>query len=182
MYLSPVKAIENKWITGDITPEMIQPNGIDFTLDKVYEPVNDSVARLDGNLRFVLSAGSYKQHRTWWPLDTYRYDGPDGIEFDAYRFEGHTSYDVSSNLSVALPTGIAAFIIGRSTLNRNSIFLTSGLYDSGFNGNIGCQLHNNGPSAVIERGARIGQIVFVEAASAKSYNGQYNNLTEHWSE
>ena len=173
MYLSPIKALENKWITGEITPEMIQPNGIDFTLDNVYSSSLDT---------FVLSAGAFKKHRKWVEKDTYEYVGDNGISFKAYHLSPHAPYDVLSNLEVSLPAGVAAFVIGRSTLNRNSIFLTSGLYDSGFNGNIGCQLHNNGPSAVIERGARIGQIVFVAAASAKSYNGQYNNLAKHWSE
>lgn len=182
MFISPVKAIENGWIVGNITPTMVQPNGIDFTLDQAYQPALSDLRSDNVPTNFVLSKDSFKQHRKWKLMDTYVFEGPDNIEMDAYRFEGRHTYDVSSNLKVSLPTGVAAFIIGRSTLNRNSIFLTSGLYDSGFSGYIGCQLHNNGQSAIIERGARIGQIVFVEAASAKSYSGQYNNLSEHWSE
>ena len=42
-----------------------------------------------------------------------------------------------SDFFVTVPAGLAAFLIVRSTLNRNGIFITSGLYDQGFSNNIG---------------------------------------------
>ena len=35
---------------------------------------------------------------------------------------------------VSIEEGYAGFVITRSTLNRNGVFITSGLYDSGYHG------------------------------------------------
>ena len=65
-------------------------------------------------------------------------------------------------------------MIARSTLNRNGIFITSGLYDSGFENYIGGVMHVRCGPARIERGTRIAQFIYVEAETASMYEGQYN--------
>lgn len=84
-------------------------------------------------------------------------------------------YDGMSDVYVNLPEGIAAQLIIRSTFNRNGIFLTSGLYDSGFKGHIGFAIHNNSGEAKIGFGTRIGQIIFVSSDSVGSYAGGWNH-------
>ena len=66
------------------------------------------------------------------------------------------------------------WLIARSTLNRNGIFITSGLYDSGFENYIGGVMHVRCGPATIEKGARIAQFIFVEAETVRMYDGEYN--------
>ena len=73
-----------------------------------------------------------------------------------------------------MPTGYAGWLIARSTLNRNGIFITSGLYDSGFENFIGGVMHVRGGPARIEKGARIAQFIFVEAETVRLYDGEYS--------
>ena len=92
-------------------------------------------------------------------------------------------FDGMSNVTVKLPEGVACMLIIRSTLNRNGIFLTSGLYDSGFEGPIGFTLRNDSGVAFIKRGTRVGQIMFMSSDSAGLYSGGYNRKAgEHWNE
>lgn len=156
MIVSPIKLIESNIIKNIMSDDQIQPNGIDFTLDKLFQEE-------DGP--FFLGKET-KEHRK------YRAAATMGGHF---LLDPKTSYDFASNIVIELPNNMCAQIIGRSTLNRNSIFLTSGWWDSGYKGNIGGQIHNmSNQPAFIEAGARIGQIIFHEAAAASSYKGQYN--------
>jgi deoxycytidine triphosphate deaminase len=61
------------------------------------------------------------------------------------------------------------------------MWLVSGLYDSGFKGNIGAVLHTGTAYATIEVGVRIGQIMFIESKSVGTYAGGYNTADgQHW--
>lgn len=73
---------------------------------------------------------------------------------------------------VKVPKNMCACIICRSSLNRCGSFITTGLYDSGFNNKIGAILRVARPIQ-IERGARIATIYFMTAAAMKQYTGQY---------
>lgn len=67
-------------------------------------------------------------------------------------------------------------IIQRSSFSRDGIFLTSGVYDPGFNGVGGCTIYNmSGKAIAIQKGMRVGQMVVFKANYAKSYNGFYNS-------
>jgi deoxycytidine triphosphate deaminase len=88
-----------------------------------------------------------------------------------------------SDVYVEVPAGVAAKLIIRSTLNRNGIFLTSGLYDAGFKGNLGFVLHNRAGEAYLAPGTRVGQIEFYKSDSEGLYLGGYNTKEgQHWSE
>lgn len=174
MFLSPIKALESGWIQGDVPDNAIQPNGIDFSIDRLFRNSGES---------FIVSP-DFKRHRSYNEVKPFLFQTAEagkGISFPAWRLTTTESYDGLSDFTVKLPSGVAAFIIGRSTFNRNGIFLTAGLYDSGFNGNIGMQIHNMSGLAVVGVGTRIGQIVFCAAESAGQYTGQYQNLADHWS-
>ena len=163
MYINPKVAIANGWITGTIADNTIQPNAIDFTLDKLFN--------IDHDMQFIVSEqekcmrGSKEIEAQYEPENFYHW----------WSLEAKTSYDAMSSMYVKLPEGIACNLIIRSTFNRNGIFLTSGLYDSGYEGHIGFAIHNNSGPAKIATGTRVGQIMFVESDSAKMYAGGYNH-------
>ena len=173
MFISPKVAIEKGWVTlpenVDIN-KVIQPNALDFSLDKVYtiDPtaffyISEEKKQMRGGEELVAEYDSYKEE-TYWTLDTGVYDG-------------------MSNFYVDIPEGVAAYMIVRSTFNRNGIFITSGLYDSGFKNYLGFTIHNRSGLAFIAPGTRIGQLIFVHSESVGSYQGIYNNnIGKHWSE
>lgn len=173
MYINPKTAIENGWITGVTDPDkQIQPNAIDFTLDKLFQI---------GEAEFVISEEG-KQMRNSWQIEAAPDRGQDS-DLAFWTIEPNSVYDGMSNIAVDLPEGVACELIIRSTLNRNGIFLTSGLYDSGYKGAIGFALHNRGALAKIAVGTRVGQIKFVSSDSAGLYAGGYNHEAgTHWTD
>jgi deoxycytidine triphosphate deaminase len=163
MFINPKIAIENGWVSGIVSEEkQVQPNAIDFTLDRLFS-INPT--------SFHISEGGKKMR------------GGDEIQpvldrrenIDYWRLDSNSVYDGMSNIYVDIPDGVAAMLIIRSTFNRNGIFLTSGLYDSGFKGHIGFAIHNRSVQAFISPGTRIGQIIFVESENALQYAGGWNH-------
>lgn len=175
MFVNPKEAIEKGWITfpewmtEEQQAECIQPNGIDITLDHVYRFNTTSYLILTKNKR---------QMRDVIPVDPQMLDGE-----EVFHISGNM--DFMSDFYVKIPEGIVAELIVRSTLNRNDIFVTSGLWDQGFIGNAAGVIRNSGPTAYIAPGTRIAQLKFIRAESNGSlYDGSYQNIPEgqHWAE
>lgn len=164
MFINPRVAIQEGWITGIANEEkQVQPNAIDFTLDKLFH-INETP--------FVISEYG-KQMRGTAP---YHAITDRASELPYWRLKSNSVYDAMSDMYVTVPEGAAAMLIIRSTFNRNGIFLTSGLYDSGFQGHIGFCLHNrSGAEARVFQGTRVGQIIFVESKTALMYSGGWNH-------
>jgi len=175
MFINPRVAIDNGWITGIANPEVqVQPNAVDFTLDKLYT--------IDDRIGFVISEEKKKMRSVYEMSTSPSWDGDGMAKY--WRLGSRCVYDGMSNVYVDLPEGVAAMLIIRSTFNRNGIFLTSGLYDSGFKGHLGFVLHNqtNG-YALIAPGTRVGQVIFVSSDSASMYAGGWNHEEgTHYSE
>lgn len=131
-----------------------QPNAVDLRLDKVFL-ITDSI--------FELSE-TYKVHRKTIPIEP-RDDG-------WYRLDpGH--YEVTMENTIKVGENEAGWVITRSTLNRNGVFLTSGLYDSNYHGAMaGCMHVSCGPM-LIKKGTRIGQYLSFDAEMLHGYNGSY---------
>jgi dUTP pyrophosphatase len=168
MFINPKRAIELGWITGITDPDtQVQPNAIDFDLSALFAFKVDTPS-------FFLD-GDSKQHQTTEKQQPQDMEGPTGVK-PYFTLKPHTAYDFASSLHVKLPAGIAALLIVRSTLNRNGLFITSGLYDQGFNGTVAGILHNRSDrTAYITPGSRIGQIMFIQAEdSGLLYAGGYN--------
>lgn len=164
MFINPKIALDEGWISGIADKEkQIQPNAVDFTLDHLYW--------INHTSGFHISEDG-KQMRGGHPIQP-TLDRRTNIEY--WRLEARTTYDGMSNIYVTLPEGVAAMLVVRSTFNRNGIFLTSGLYDSGFEGHIGFAIHNNSGYAFISPGTRIGQIIFVHSENATMYAGGWNH-------
>jgi deoxycytidine triphosphate deaminase len=139
----------------------VQPNAVDLRLDKVFRIKQDE---------FVLS-NDYKKHR-----GTEEEITPDG-DGDFYLEPGH--YEVVMENIIHVGENEAGWVITRSTLNRNGLFLTSGLYDSGYHGVMAGVLHVTIGPAVIRKGTRIGQYLSFDAEALHSYSGSYGLTSEH---
>lgn len=88
-------------------------------------------------------------------------------------------YEIIMENQVTVPEGYAGWVITRSTLNRNGLFITSGLYDSGYQGVMAGALHVEHGPAVIQRGSRVGQFIMFEAETLSLYDGDYGTGKEH---
>lgn len=164
MFINPQTAIDNNWVRGIANPkDQIQPNAIDFTLDHLYaiQERND----------FVLGEHA-KQMRGSIEMSAVPARNGSG---DFFHLLSRTSYDGLSDVYVDLPEGVSALLVVRSTLNRNGLYITSGLYDSGYKGHIGFVLHNNSGGAILQEGVRVGQVIFVASENAKMYEGSWNH-------
>lgn len=165
MFINPKIAIKEGWVTGIVNEEVqVQPNAIDFTLDRLFT--------VNVNNEFVISEAG-KQMRGGTEYPTYQDRKDPSMSFWTLR---NPIYDGMSNVYVDLPEGVAAMLVIRSTFNRNGLFLTSGLYDSGYKGHLGFILHNRAAGLTkVARGTRIGQVIFVASGTAKMYAGGWNH-------
>jgi deoxycytidine triphosphate deaminase len=73
----------------------------------------------------------------------------------------------------------AGFLITRSTLNRNGVYITSGLYDSGYQGVLAGVMHVTTAPIRIQQGTRVAQYLSFEADSVGLYTGSYGVGSEH---
>lgn len=93
---------------------------------------------------------------------------------ESIELQPHSFQLVELNEKISLPQDVCATLHIRSTYSRQGITLSSGLWDSGFVGNLGCSLQNHSDkSIVIAKGERVCQVVCYEAEAASLYNGQY---------
>lgn len=82
---------------------------------------------------------------------------------------------------VDLPTNIAAFVQGRSSIGRIGLTTqNAGFVDPGFHGHITLELVNESPSSIIlTPGYPVAQLVFFETHPVtRPYRGKYNNQIE----
>lgn len=166
MLISPTVAIENKWITGITNPASIQPNAIDFTADQLMQLARDGTFSICDN-----KANTRMLDHLKVPI----MNGSADVK-DAWVVKGGYAYEITSDLYVNVPEGVICELIVRSTFSRNGMFLTSGIYDQGFKGHIGCVLHVPYTNGFVEKGVRIGQIKFWQAQSAgQMYAGGWNH-------
>ena len=138
-----------------------QPNAVDLRLDKIFT-INESVFEISND---------HKKHRgTGHELQ------PD---YQGYFFLKPGHYEVVMSNIIRVGEGEAGWVITRSTLNRNGLFLTSGLYDSGYHGAMAGFLHVTVGPARIKKGTRIGQYLSFDAESLTMYDGDYGIGKEH---
>ena len=136
--------------------EQVQPNAVDIKIDKLFEIKHEN--------EFVIDEEN-KQHRGSVEI----FPDEDGY----FHIDALTSYEFLAEGEVSVGPDEAGWVITRSTLNRNGIFLTSGLYDSGYHGVMAGVLHNNSGSARIAKGTRVGQFLLYDAEALSSYDGDY---------
>ena len=94
-------------------------------------------------------------------------------------FRSPGDYEVVMENIIQVGESEAGWVITRSTLNRNGLFLTSGLYDSGYHGVMAGVLHVGIGPARIKKGTRIGQYWSFDAESLSTYDGDYGIGKDH---
>lgn len=134
----------------------VQPNAVDLKLDRVWKLDNESPFLIDED---------QKKHRQRIEV-TPNQDG-------YFYLYPNTSYEICFENTISVGEGEAGFVITRSTLNRNGVFITSGLYDSGYSGPMAACLHNLGGPTMIKKGTRIGQYIMWSAETLHLYDGDY---------
>ena len=138
-----------------------QPNAVDLRVKKIFE--------INKKSPFIISEED-KTHRGSTEVQ------PD--EEGWFNLERGT-YEIVMENVVSVGEGYAGFVITRSTLNRNGLFITSGLYDSGYHGVMAGCLHVRVGPAKIKKGTRVGQFILFEAETLSMYDGSYGIGKQH---
>lgn len=141
----------------NISHEDIQPNAVDLRLGKLFKIKNNE---------FLIDE-EQKIHRGSEEL-TPGEDGYYDLEVGSYEVVMENIINVAENE--------AGWVITRSTLNRNGVFLTSGLYDSGYNGVMAGVMHVTCGRMKVKPGTRLGQYICFASESLHKYNGDYLSL------
>lgn len=142
----------------------VQPNAVDLRLGKLFA--------IKWENDFEVS-NDHKTHRGSVEIE------PDE---DGYYNLSTGSYEVIMENIINVGEDEAGWVITRSTLNRNGIYLTSGLYDSGYNGVMAGVMHvigNLSTRTRIKQGTRIGQFLCFKSEALSSYDGDYGLGKEH---
>jgi deoxycytidine triphosphate deaminase len=182
MFLNPKKILDKAGVTGTFR---VEPNALDFTLDDLQLITND-LFYFSNNKENVIHRNRTAVAVTDSLAIMERFGLKNGRRPNrnqdlGWLLEPNSVYDATSSVYIEVPENTAAVLVIRSTGNRNGITLTSGLYDSGFKGNIGFAIHTGNNHTFIEKGTFIGQVIFVEADSAGTYSGGYNTENgQHW--
>ena len=145
---------ESKTTLTNVQEGDVQPNAVDLRLGKVFQIKTD---------RFVLSEEE-KTHRGSVEILPDRH---------GWFYLQPGSYEVVMENVITVGDGEAGWVITRSTLNRNGVFLTSGLYDSGYNGVMAGVMHINVGPVRIRQGTRVGQYLNFNAEALHKYEGSY---------
>ena len=144
--------------------EDIQPNAVDLRVNKILKIIDMNVFTIgeeDGK--------EVKKHRGSYEIE------PD---MDGYWYLPTGAYEIIMENVIEVGPDEAGWVITRSTLNRNGLFITSGLYDSGYHGVMAGALHVTSP-AKIKKGTRVGQFLLFKSQSLKKYEGDYGIGKEH---
>jgi dUTP pyrophosphatase len=132
-----------------------QPNAIDIIVDKMW---------IYSTNYFELSEDK-KIHRSKIEM----------ITRDSWDLT-HGSYEFTASIEVHMGSDEVGWLIPRSTLNRNGVMISSGLYDSGYTGVIGGVIHIPRDTIFqLYKGTRIAQFLITKAESTHMYNGSYQS-------
>ncbi|WP_135820168.1 deoxyuridine 5'-triphosphate nucleotidohydrolase [Halostella litorea] len=142
------------YVADHVTPtddEQVQPNGVDLTVDAVFEQVEPGRIGRDGK--------------------TVGERAPVDAEDGAFRLPPG-GYVLRYGETVHIPADHVGFIYPRSSLLRNSCMLNTAVWDAGYEGRGEglLQVHHE---IEIERDARVAQIVFAAANHEDTYDGTF---------
>ncbi len=158
--MNNIGSVDSRSVLTGIKSGDIQPNAVDLRIGKILKIV-DRV--------FVIDDG-YKGHRGSVEMH------PDA---GGYWFLEPGDYEVVMENKVTVSEGEAGWVITRSTLNRNGVFLTSGLYDSGYSGVMAACMHVGVGPMRIAKGTRVGQYLSYDAQTLGMYDGDYGDGSSH---
>ena len=154
MFIHPAGK-ENKTLVNNIDNDMIQPNTIDLRVQ--------SVMRI-GSGEFSIDEDS-KAHRKQVEVPKDK----DGY----WELEKGGCYAIDSNQYIEMGEGEIGIVLGRSTFNRNGVFIVSSVYDSGFRDYIGATLYNIGGLTRFRYGTSFAHLILAKAVTLSMYTGDY---------
>lgn len=97
---------------------------------------------------------------------------------NTFAFRVGQQYSVDFMEWIEVPKDMAAYMFLRSSVNRFSGTVFTGLWDAGFKGRLG-GIYRPSVLTRIEYGFRMAQIVFFYSDSHRMYEGQYQNQLSH---
>ncbi|MWG36660.1 deoxyuridine 5'-triphosphate nucleotidohydrolase [Halomarina oriensis] len=154
-----------------VRPSQIQPNGLDLTLDAVFEQTEpgriERGGKRIGDRRRVAALDGLDEESESEP----RSDGDHGPDESLYRLSPGT-YVVRYEQTIRVPEEHVGFVYPRSSLLRNSAMLNTAVWDAGYEGR-GEGLLQVGHELELEAGVRIAQLVFARADHEGTYDGDY---------
>lgn len=160
MSMKNIGSVLTKSVLSNMEDGDVQPNAVDLRLGKVLwissnEFLIDEERKVHrGTVEMIVDTDGY------------------------YRLEpGH--YEVVMQNKISVGRDEAGWVITRSTLNRNGVFLTSGLYDTGYNGVMAGVMHVTVGPMRIKPGTRIGQYLCFDAQALSTYDGSYGDGKQH---
>ncbi|MFB6219874.1 MAG: deoxyuridine 5'-triphosphate nucleotidohydrolase [Halolamina sp.] len=139
---------------GALDDAAIQPNGVDLTIESVFEQRSPGRVGREGK-----SVGDREER------------DPDGDDPPTYHL-APGAYVVRYGEVLRVPKGHVGFVLPRSTLLRNACTLDTAVWDAGYEGR-GEGLLQVTHDIEIEQGARIGQFVLSAADHEGTYDGSY---------
>lgn len=143
----------SKSFLHSLDEKAISPNAVDLRLEKVFKILDNT---------FVLD-DEFKSHRGTSLLEP---------EMDGYWHLWPGSYEIVLG-NITIGPDEAGFVLPRSTLNRNGVFITTGLYDSGYVGAMGACLHVTGSLFKVKPNTRVAQFILFKAEALHQYDGSY---------
>ena len=151
MILNPRDMVSVGAVTGLKNPDIqIQPNGVDLRVGKIMRIKDSPAAVLD------------------WNNSQRVYPDYEDVDIPAQLPPG--TYLVQYAETIDIPMNVMAQVFMRSSLQRMGARLFSSVYDSGYVGKGVGLLVLSQPITILPD-ARIGQIVFHDAESSRSYEG-----------
>lgn len=142
-----------------VSDEQLQPNGIDLTLDQVFEQIDAGRIGCEGKEIGERRSCEAEELEEADPATYYLEPG---------------GYIVRYSETVSIPDGHVGFVYPRSSLMRNSCMLNTAVWDAGYEGKGEglLQIHHD---IELERGSRIAQLVLAKANHDDTYEGTYQN-------
>lgn len=142
----------------------IQPNGVDIRVDELYYLYT---ATSHAVLTDVVRQHASRNTVIWRESPLYG---------KCTVLEANKVYEFETKLTVKIPDNYIGIIHQRSTLSRNGVLITSGIWDSGYEGFLAGQIHTP-VELVLGHNVRIAQFILIPATSVGQYSGIYQNKT-----
>lgn len=142
--------------------------GYDLTLKNVYN---------------ITTPGFVSKNKTY--VGKYELREPERLKYEDIEFEGwflpQGSYIAETNEGCNLGPNDTAYIIQRSSLNRNNVETVSSLWDPGFTSKDGDKVNTmtirinvqNESGVYIEKDVRFAQMIVATSENTNEYNGQW---------
>lgn len=170
-------------IEGEMPEEAVQPAGVDMSIHAVYRITGQAVLGDEGKYvkgdRVAVKAHtrrSFDQQSNFDAVQALRklkISPDDPREF--YYLDPEAAYVIEYGEEIHVPENHIGRIYPRSRLMRSGGMLFTAIWDPGYEGRGEGQLVVTNPSGlVLERGMRIGQMVFEETEGLnRSYDGTH---------